>query len=490
MLICAPQARSDAARFDDGAMRVVVPIWGAALPRTGVGLDGTSALEVASGAAVGWERPALTAAAPAVPPVSTHRLMAYGNENDFRLGQNGVSIGFGDPALTAFADGTAYYRIEQNDGRVLEFASPEAWLDPASAVRDHGISFAGTQIRCAYARAGAYMLQLSGAAGGFIADDIIRFPTVADLVAGTNGTVIANGANRTIDAIHSGEKTYKIDANGALQSGIGDSIYDITIIGNFHLGTNFTAAFCDGTSFFVQHPWQYTPGAIDDGSARPGKLSSFHLRLSDPDASPPVTPAETLRVVLHVGTDGLSALDGDGFGGGTWRLLAPTQSDRFHRISILEDHALGIYEVHLDGRRLAAGLGFKNRNPSSSASFTRIEADSTVWIDSVAETQWLDGPVQDSDGDGANDAAEWTAGTDAADPGDALRLSLIPPDPAAANPLATAAWASVPGRRYTLLWSRDLLEWSALPDGVVTGDGSASQLQLIPPPNPFPWFLR
>jgi hypothetical protein len=488
MLVCAPQGRSDVARFEQGAIDLVIPHWGEAIPRIGMGLGGTSALEVSTGAAIAWERSALNADAPEIQPVSTHRLMAYANENDFRLGQNGVLIGYGDAALTAFADGTAYYRIEENNGRVLEFATPEAWLDPANAVRDHGICFAGTRVRCAYARPGAYMLQLSSAVGSFVANDIIRFPTVADLVAGTNSTVIANGASQTIDAVHSGAKVYKIDANGDLQSGTGDSIYNITKIGAFHLGTNFTAAFSDGASFYVQHPWQYTSDAPTD-AARVRKLSSFHLRLSDPDASPPVTPAETLRVVLHVGANGLSALDGDGMGGGTWHLLAPTQSDRFHRISILEDHLACTYEVHLDSVRIAADLGFKNRYPISDVSFTRLEADSTVWIDNVAETQWLEGPVQDSDGDGADDAAEWTAGTDAADPADVLRLGLQSAA-AALGGQPIASWQTRPGRAYSLEASGDLGTWIPLTEDATPSDGSPIQRTLHPPIGADRWFLR
>lgn len=390
-------ARAGSLRFDDepaammtedrwidgpGNGRFALP-WGIAEVQQSAGLSGSGALAIAPGSAVAWERPSLAAPASggSATTISTHRLVAFSNETDFRLGTNGTVIGTGDAALTAFSDGTSYFRIEP-DGRVLEFASVTDWLDPVRALRDHGITFAGTKVRCAYARPGAYFLQLSGAAGSFVSNDIIRFPSVTDLVGGTNGTVIANGAGGTIDALHTGSTVYKIDANGVLQSGSGDSIYEITTIGAFHLGTNLAAAFGDGTSLYVQHPWQYTVDPPTD-VARVRKLSSFHLRLSDPDAAPPVTPAESLRVVLHVGADGLSALDGNGTGGGTWRLVAPTQSDQFHRISILEDHLAGTYEVNLDAVRIASGLGFKDFNPASSVSFTRIESGSAAWIDHI-----------------------------------------------------------------------------------------------------------
>jgi len=471
-----------------GNGRFALP-WGIAEVQESAGLSGSSALAIAPGSAVAWERPSLVAPASggSATTISTHRLVAFSNENDFRLGTNGTVIGTGDAALTAFSDGTSYFRIEP-DGRVLEFASVTDWLDPAHALRDHGITFAGTKVRCAYARPGAYFLQLTASAGSYVGNDIIRFPSVTDLVGGTNGTVIANGASGTIDALHTGSTVYKIDANGVLQSGSGDSIFNITTIGAFHLGTNLSAAFGDGTSLYVQHPWQHT---IDPpaNTARVRKLSSFHLRLSDPDAAPPVTPAESLRVVLHVGVDGLSALDGNGIGGGTWRLLAPTQSDQFHRISILEDHLAGTYEVHLDAVRIASGLGFKDFNPASSVSFTRIESGSAAWIDHLAETLWLDGPAEDSDGDGADDAAEWTAGTDAADPADVLRLGLHPQAAGPATDLV-AFWSSRPGRVYSFEVGSHPGALAPMPQPTIQGDGGPLQQTLRPPIGTDRWFLR
>ncbi|MBM3862778.1 MAG: hypothetical protein FJ385_02330 [Verrucomicrobia bacterium] len=471
-----------------GNGRFALP-WGIAEVQQSAGLSGSAGLAIAPGSAVAWERPSLVAPVNSGSvTITTHRLVAFATENDFRTGTNGTVIGTGEPALTAFSDGTSYFRVEPDDGRLLEFDSVTDWLNPAHAVRDHGVTFAGTDVRCAYARPGAYFLQLSEAAGPFIADDIIRFSTVADLVAGANGTVIANGAGRTIDALHNGSKVYKIDGNGDLQSYIGDSIFfDTTILGPFHRGTDFTTTFADAGSFYVQYPWRYT--TVPENGAGVRRLSTFHLMLSDPDAAPPVTPAETLRAVLHVGADGLSALDGNGTGGGTWRLLAPTRSDRFHRVSILEDHLTGTYEVHLDAVRIASGLGFKNADAGNGLSFTRIESGSAAWIDQLAETQWLEGPADDSDGDGADDAAEWTAGTDAADPADVLRLAIQPVSPHARAGVL-AGWRSCPGRSYTLEASGGVGAWSALPQGVVPGDGFPVQRLLQLPAGTDRWFLR
>jgi hypothetical protein len=472
-----------------GNGRFALP-WGIAEVQQSAGLSGSAGLAIAPGSAVAWERPSLVAPVNSGSvTITTHRLVAFATENDFRTGTNGTVIGIGEPALTAFSDGTSYFRVEPDDGRLLEFDSITDWLNPAHAVRDHGVTFAGTDVRCAYARPGAYFLQLSEAAGPFIADDIIRFSTVADLVAGANGTVIANGAGRTIDALHNGSKVYKIDGNGDLQSYIGDSIFfDTTILGPFHRGTDFTTTFADAGSFYVQHPWLYTVDLPTD-VVRVRKLSSFHLRLSDPDAAPPVTPAESLRVVLHVGVDGLSALDGNGTGGGTWRLLAPTQSDQFHRISILEDHLAGTYEVHLDAVRIASGFGFKDFNPAPSASFTRIESGSAAWIDHLAETLWLDGPAEDSDGDGADDAAEWTAGTDAADPADVLRLELHPQAAGPATDLV-AFWSSRPGRVYSFEVGSHPGALAPMPQPTIQGDGGPLQQTLRPPIGTDRWFLR
>ena len=66
----------------------------------------------------------------------------------------------------------------------------------------------------------------------------------------------------------------------------------------------------------------------------------------------------------------------------------------------------------------------------------------------------------DADGDGQTNLAEYRAGTDSRDPLSRFIVSEI----VANADTVSLTWLSVPGRRYHLQWSDDLVNWTALTD--------------------------
>jgi hypothetical protein len=79
----------------------------------------------------------------------------------------------------------------------------------------------------------------------------------------------------------------------------------------------------------------------------------------------------------------------------------------------------------------------------------------------------------DYDGDGAGDFVEFRAGTSPQDPRDVLRLRLLS-DPPRGGPV-TVGWTAVPGRRYRLEWSEDLVTWNRVAGN---HDATGSQLEV------------
>jgi hypothetical protein len=72
-----------------------------------------------------------------------------------------------------------------------------------------------------------------------------------------------------------------------------------------------------------------------------------------------------------------------------------------------------------------------------------------------------DGPDGDKDHDGASNHEELISGTLASDPGSRLHIGEAQDGSGGVS----LTWASVPGHRYRIRWSDDLLDWSDVLDG-------------------------
>lgn len=95
----------------------------------------------------------------------------------------------------------------------------------------------------------------------------------------------------------------------------------------------------------------------------------------------------------------------------------------------------------------------------------------------------------DRDGDGMTNFQEWLAGTSASDPGSAFRASA-----AKSGSNLSLTWASVPGKRYLIQTSPDLVSWATLESAgqpvVVEAGAAATTSTVIPIPNAGRGFVR
>jgi hypothetical protein len=87
----------------------------------------------------------------------------------------------------------------------------------------------------------------------------------------------------------------------------------------------------------------------------------------------------------------------------------------------------------------------------------------------------LDGPL-DSDGDGLSNQAEFLAGTDPQNPGSNLKVVVFM---GAGNPDSfTLRWNSVPGKRYRISTSNDLVNWTEIPGGGILATETTTELNI------------
>ena len=77
----------------------------------------------------------------------------------------------------------------------------------------------------------------------------------------------------------------------------------------------------------------------------------------------------------------------------------------------------------------------------------------------------------DADSDGQTNLAEYRAGTDPRDPLSRFAITEIAVTPGSVS----LTWSSVPGRRYHLQWTDDLINWTTFTDG-----GAAMVVEAAP----------
>jgi hypothetical protein len=101
-----------------------------------------------------------------------------------------------------------------------------------------------------------------------------------------------------------------------------------------------------------------------------------------------------------------------------------------------------------------------------------------------------DGGNGDLDGDGQSNISEQLAGTAPNDPESALALTRVEAGPTSLH----LTWTSVPGKRYRLYLSQDLLTWSPVRENdreLVIGPATAPATDYeLPLPGPGRWFVQ
>lgn len=83
--------------------------------------------------------------------------------------------------------------------------------------------------------------------------------------------------------------------------------------------------------------------------------------------------------------------------------------------------------------------------------------------------------TSDSDGDGAKDRDEWIGGTSAADPKSVTRLVFALESVGKGR----LSWTGQPGRVYDLLWSKDLVNFTPVVEGIFPGPANTFVDELL-----------
>jgi hypothetical protein len=94
----------------------------------------------------------------------------------------------------------------------------------------------------------------------------------------------------------------------------------------------------------------------------------------------------------------------------------------------------------------------------------------------------------DNDGDTLSNLGEFLAGTDPQDPGSALRINPFSRSPVAGQ--LQLSWKSVPGKRYRVLISVDLVNWAPLPGINVLAAGPDAEVTVPDTQGSRTYFLR
>ena len=94
---------------------------------------------------------------------------------------------------------------------------------------------------------------------------------------------------------------------------------------------------------------------------------------------------------------------------------------------------------------------FPDKNDDTDADQLPDSWEKSIW----GNTEEVSDPHGDYDNDGCTNEQELLAGTDANDPNSCLRVLNILPD----EPGALLSWTSVPGKRYRISYSNDLVTW-------------------------------
>lgn len=152
-----------------------------------------------------------------------------------------------------------------------------------------------------------------------------------------------------------------------------------------------------------------------------------------------------------------------------------TVRDRYLRLDTHGFNANGSYIGILDSMEIGTDPG-----PDSDGDGLRDAWELANGMDPHDATG-VNGPDGDLDGDGQSNLAEWTAGTAANDPTSVFRILSSVRNEAGWE----LRWSSVPGKRYRILLSEDLVTWHPLgndPEATIEASAEATTSHLIPGP--------
>jgi hypothetical protein len=161
-----------------------------------------------------------------------------------------------------------------------------------------------------------------------------------------------------------------------------------------------------------------------------------------------------------------------------------TIRDRYLKLEAQAFNADGSYIGVLDAFEIGSDPG-----PDTDGDGLRDSWETTHDLDPLSATG-RHGADGDADGDGQSNQSELVAGTRPDDPGSALVARAVTAD----GPGIKLSWTSVPGKRYGISLSPDLVHWTRALDGaqplVLTAAEGAVTRHALPLPGPGNWYAR
>jgi hypothetical protein len=173
--------------------------------------------------------------------------------------------------VAMMSDGTLTYRLD-SAGVLWSYATP----DFSAAATNLGTLFAGSNVHALMSDGTNHYVHLNAPAGGFADNNVVSFPSVADLMAGSNGVVATTGSAGSTALMSDGTNFYKVRGGFELQQT--PNLVQLitangTVIGDLFCNTNHAGLFSDGSNYYVQvtanaplQDYGTPPDTDDDGT--------------------------------------------------------------------------------------------------------------------------------------------------------------------------------------------------------------------------------
>lgn len=183
-----------------------------------------------------------------------HRLIKFTSLIDLASGKNGsiISKGPGN-TIGLMHDGTRLYQLNSSGQlTIYKDTSFDALSEPIGQV------FAGPNVRSIMSDSSYYYLHLTQPAGGYKANAIIKFNSLADFISGKNGTAVAVAGTATAALMSDGKqvaKAHLAQKQFLMTAPDLNSFFDKTkgkTVGELFCKTNLKGLFSDGESYYIQ----------------------------------------------------------------------------------------------------------------------------------------------------------------------------------------------------------------------------------------------
>ncbi|MDF1816667.1 MAG: hypothetical protein P1V20_30975 [Verrucomicrobiales bacterium] len=182
-------------------------------------------------------------------------LVRFETPADMAAGKKGTVVSSGLPGTAALmADANRLYRLDTK-GELCIYES--ASFNASSKVL--GTIFAGANAHSLFCDGTNYYIHLSQPAAAYSGNDVVKFSSMADLVSGTNGTVMGQAAPGSASFMADGKSFYKIH-HGKVQQALLQSrdLNQLMINGEFgnegklFCGEKHSGIFSDGSHYYIQ----------------------------------------------------------------------------------------------------------------------------------------------------------------------------------------------------------------------------------------------